>query len=153
MYYLFLIHISTYLSFEFLFLDSVQKDEKIEVNEKDKDTAKSTLSADEGTSTPKAKPSSWAALFKSNSDVATTKASTIISVNFPEAATKEPITEATKVIYDQPPKLIPVEKDQDALALAGIYSFLQSKLDSILKPKSIFIILNKMIREIVLVQV
>lgn len=85
-----------------------------------KDGGGQKKSANENVSTPKVKPASWAALFKSGSDASVGKVTTVISVNYPDTVKKE--AEIKKEVTDQPSKIISVEKDQNALALAGLYS-------------------------------
>ena len=110
------------LLYQFLTLysaTSFEDGKEKETNEQDRVPEKSDALLTEGPPAPKAIPS-WAALFKSNSDVPTSKGPPIVSVNYPEATAKPAVTNASKVTNDKSPSLVPVEDDHNALALAGI---------------------------------
>ena len=76
-------------------------------------------SLEDSTPKPKQKPATWAALFKSSSNVPVSKPATIISVQYEENAHKPPIP-LTPTETNENSRVIPVEKDQRAMALAGI---------------------------------
>lgn len=89
-------------------------------NERDREEAKPSTSLDKEVSTPKAKPHSWAALFKSGSGLPAASTSVTVSVNYPAEQVKESTTEENQFLPDQSSKIVPIEKDQGALALAGM---------------------------------
>ena len=92
--------------------------------EEDKAPEKQDVSMDEEPpAAPKAKPS-WAALFKSNCDAPISKGPPVVSVNYPETTGKGAMPNANKVANNQPPNLILIENDHNALALAGILFYI-----------------------------